>query len=87
MLLSPPYIPMVKAALDITRATGVDNIVITLRHSQERITTIDVSAGGVLIKATYPDTNPVIEYYRNPMGLALAYRIPLQQITNLSEGS
>ncbi len=52
-----------------------------------RSVTVNVCASGVTIKATFPDSAPVVEHYKSPMGLAQSYGLPLAKITNRAEGS
>lgn len=78
MILSPLELHVVRPALAFIDRLQHGNVVVRLLNPTGRELTVDISAAGILIKATYPDSSPIIEFYRLPMGFAQAYGLPIE---------
>jgi hypothetical protein len=85
MILSPLELGIIKPSLLFIGQLQHSNVLTTLINPSGRHVVVDISAAGVLIKATYPDSSPMVEFYRSPMGFAQAYRLPIQAIADGAE--
>lgn len=88
MILSQPELDLLKPTLTLlNRFEHADvQITLTLTPGGRRVV-VDVCASGVTVKATFPDSAPVVEHFKSAMGLAQSYGVPLTRITNRAEGS
>ena len=86
MILNAVELNAIKPLLTIVD-TLHNNVVMETKNHNGRHVTMDLSAGGILIRLDLPDSGPNFEFYRTPQGIAQAYGVGLQRITNLREGS
>jgi hypothetical protein len=82
MILSPNELLVIKPALALIDQSNHLNIILTLKVPGHRTVTLDISAGGVAVKAEWPDSSPAWEHYKHPMGLAQAYGLPLAKVAH-----
>lgn len=81
MLLSNPIeMDMVKAML-YTNALNTGCVVkVIVERPGGKCLTIEVTESYINIRADFPDTVPVVEHYRSPQALAVAYGVPLSKV-------
>lgn len=86
MILSPPLLAVLKPVMALQSTLEHANTVLCIHMPGHYGITVDISAAGITVKATHPDSGPTVEHYRSPAALANAYGLPLARITNLDEG-
>lgn len=88
MILSKTELALIAPALALVGAdeTAVNIDIRITDPKTKRDVRVGICASGVTVKSVPADTAPVVEHFRSPMGMALAYKVPLVVITNQSEG-
>lgn len=81
MILNPMEIMFIKPALTLLECSPAAEVAVTVTVPGGRTLRIEASEAGLAIKATFPDSAPAMEFYRNAMGLAQAYGLSLVRIT------
>lgn len=81
MILNAKELALVAIAIQYTEdADTAVRFHITNRPSGRDVE-VQVCAGGITARLSPPDSAPVVEHYKTPMGLAMAYRVPLGVLT------
>lgn len=86
MILNISDMALLKPVFALLTAHQNNSVIIHNTNPEGRRLTLDISAGGIYIKAEFPDSSPAIEFYRYPQGLALAYGLSIKRILNQTEG-
>ncbi len=81
MLLNPLELNVIKPLMTLVE-NHTTHLALTVSVTEGRTVTMELSAAGILIRATYPDAIPALEFYRTPQGLAQAYGVGVQRIVS-----
>lgn len=80
MLLSSAEINILKPVFALLDHLQHSNVTLRTVLPGSKVTTVDISAAGILVKTEFPDSSPALEFYRYPQGLALAYGLSLKKL-------
>ncbi len=91
MILTKNELNLIKPALALVQENNNLEVTVTIcGHVKDkeppRDVTVDISASGVAVKNRRPTEGPQVEYHRSPMGLAMAYKVPLASIATPDDG-